>query len=321
MKKRKLGRTHLEVSELSLGGLFVSQLGGGLEQSRQAVRRALELGVNYIDTAPTYADSEEVLGKCLEGVTQPFVLSTKLGGRPQPFDPQNKDCLRKSVEISLKTLGRDHIDLLYVHEPERPQQYDWWTDPENVCGPVLDVLDELKKSGVIRYTGLGGTTAYAMARLIRTGKFDVVLTAFNYALLWREAEHEILPAAREHNVGIVIGSPLQQGFLAQRWDKQVRHGAPALSKPRRAQLIALYDYLDEIRLPLPEVAIRWVISNPDISCVLTGARSQSEVEQNVVAGEKGPLPRSIKQRLDEIAAMVPFRPYEESATLRPEVGV
>jgi aryl-alcohol dehydrogenase-like predicted oxidoreductase len=321
MKKRTLGRTKLEVSELSLGGLFVSKFGGDLPQSKHAVHRALELGINYIDTAPTYGDSEEVLGKCLEGVKQPFFLSTKLGGRPTPFDPRNKDCLRKSVEISLKTLGRDHIDVLYVHEPERPQQYDWWTDPENVYGPVLDVLDELKKSGVVRFTGLGGTTAYAMARLIRTGKFDVVLTAFNYALLWREAEHEILPAAKEHNVGIVIGSPLQQGFLAQRWDKQVRHGAPALSKPRREQLIALYDYLDEIKLPLPDIAIRWVISNPDISCVLTGARSQQEVEQNVAAVAKGPLPRPIKERLDAIAAMVPFRPCEESATIRQEVGV
>ena len=119
----------------------------------------------------------------------PFLLSTKLGGRPTPFDARNKDCLRKSVEISLKDLGADHFDILYIHEPDRPPQqyFDWWSDPENFCGPVLDVLDELKKSGVIRYTGLGGTSAYQMARLVRTGKFDVVLTAFNYSLLWREA--------------------------------------------------------------------------------------------------------------------------------------
>jgi aryl-alcohol dehydrogenase-like predicted oxidoreductase len=91
------------------------------------------------------------------------------------------------------------------------------------------VLEELKQQGLVRFTGLGGTTAYEMARLIRTGKFDVVLTAFNYSLLWREAEREVLPAAIEHDMGIVIGSPLQQGSLARRYDDEVRSGAPWLS--------------------------------------------------------------------------------------------
>jgi aryl-alcohol dehydrogenase-like predicted oxidoreductase len=88
------------------------------------VHRALELGVNYIDTAPTYANSEEVLGRVLENATQPFILSTKLGGRPQPFLPQDKDCLMRSIEESLRLLKRDHIDLLMIHEPDRPGQYD-----------------------------------------------------------------------------------------------------------------------------------------------------------------------------------------------------
>lgn len=315
MKKRTLGRTGLQVTELSLGGLFVSKLGGQQEASNGAVARALELGVNYIDTAPTYADSEVVLGQAFKslglGAKKPFYLSTKLGGRPEPFNPRDKDCLRKSVEISLKDLGTDTIDILYVHEPERPQQYDWWSDPENVYGPVLDVLDELKKSGVVRYTGIGGTTAYAMARLIRTGKFDVVLTAFNYSLLWREAEHEILPAAKKANVGVVIGSPLQQGSLTQCWPDAVLDSVPWLSKPRRDQLKALYSFCREINMPLPELSIRWVVSNPDISTVLMGAANRQQVEQNFASVERGPLPADIRKRADEIAAMVPFRPFEE----------
>lgn len=80
-------------------------------------------------------------------------------------------------------MKRDTIDILFVHEPDRPGQYDWWTQPEEVHGPVLEVLDELKKSGVIQATGLGGTAVYEMECLVRTGKFDVVLTAFNYSLL------------------------------------------------------------------------------------------------------------------------------------------
>ena len=90
-----------------------------------------------------------------------------------------------------------------------------------------------------------------------------------------------------------------------------RRGAPWLSPSRRQQYIALYDFLRDTDLSLPEVALRFVLSNPDISCVLTGARSQVEVEENVAAAAKGPLPADIMQRLDEIAAMVPFRPLEE----------
>ncbi|MCL5998550.1 MAG: aldo/keto reductase [Chloroflexi bacterium] len=311
MKTRPLGKTGLHVSELAMGGLFISSFGAAYEQGKAAVLRALELGVNYIDTAPGYANSEEVFGKALEGVTTPYILSTKLGGRPQPFKPQDRDGLMKSVEESLRLLKRDVIDILMIHEPDRPGQYDWWADPVNFDGPVMQLLDDLKRQGVIRFTGLGGTTAYELPHIINTGKFDVVLTAFNYSLLWREAAREVLPAAKRQGMGIVIGSPLQQGALARRYDAQVNSGARWLSQPRRAQYKALYDFLDEVGVSIAEMGLRFVISNPDISCTLMGARSPQEVEQNVAAVEKGPLPADILKRLDEIAAMVPFRPFEE----------
>ncbi|HEX8552104.1 MAG TPA: aldo/keto reductase [Abditibacteriaceae bacterium] len=315
MNKRTLGRTGLEVSELALGGLFVSHHGGAFEQGRAAIHRALQLGINTIDTAPTYGDSEDVLGRALEGVEQPLIFSTKLGGRPQPFLPQDKACLMQSVKESLRLLKRDSIDMLMVHEPDRPGQYDWWSDEENFTGPVTEVMDELKQQGLIRFTGLGGTTVYEMARIIRTGRFDVVLTAFNYSLLWREAEREVIPAAVEQGMGILVGSPLQQGSLARRYDQQIKHGAPWLSTPRRAQFLALYEFLDDINIPLPELGLRFILSNPAVSCVLTGARSSEEVEQNVAAAGKGPLAPEILHRLDEIAAMVPFRPFEEPSSL------
>ena len=315
MNTRTLGRTGLRVSELALGGLFVSSFGAPFEQGREATRRALELGVNYVDTAPGYGNSEEVLGRFLEGTTAPVILSTKLGGRPRPFLPQDKAGLRRSVEESLRLLKRDRIDILMIHEPDRPGEYDWWTDLDTFEGPVLELLDELKREGVIGHTGLGGTTAYELARLVRTGRFDVVLTAFNYSLLWREAEREILPAALEHGVGVVIGSPLQQGALARRYDDEIRHGARWLSPPRRAQYRALYDLLDEAGLSLPEAGLRFALSNPHVACVLMGARSAEEVEQNAAAVERGPLPPDLLARLDEIAARVPFRPFDEPAVL------
>lgn len=311
MEKRILGKTGLEVSELSMGGLFVASFAGDFERAKAAVYRALDLGVNYIDTAPGYADSEEVLGKILDGVKIPFIISTKFGGRPQPFNPQDKKGLMASLQESLRLLKRETIDILIIHEPDRPGQYDWWTDYESAQGPVLEVLDDLKRQGIIRFTGLGGTTAYEIAPLINSNKFDVLLTAFNYSLLWREAEHEIIPTAVRNAYGIIIGSPLQQGALSQRFDAEVARKPTWLSKPRKEQYQALYKYIDEIGIPLTELALRFVISNQSISTTLMGARSPQEVEHNVAAVEKGPLPPEVLNCLDEIAAIVPFRPFEE----------
>jgi aryl-alcohol dehydrogenase-like predicted oxidoreductase len=321
MNYRTLGKTGLRVSELGLGGLFVSSLGAAREEARRAVHRALELGVNYIDTAPTYRDSEEALGYALAGVSQPYFLSTKVGGRPQPFDPHDKDALRRSVEESLRLLGCQRLDILMIHEPDRPGQYDWFSDRARFHGPVCELLAELKQEGVIRYSGLGGTTAYELPRIIQNGGYDVVLTAFNYSLLWQEALIDVLPAAKAQGMGIIIGSPLQQGALARRYDDEVQHGAPWLSRPRREQFKQLYTLLDDLQMPIAELGLRFVVSNPDISTVLMGARSVAEVEANVAAVEKGPLPADVLARIQQVAALVPFRPFEEPFGLpfgRPE---
>lgn len=316
MKKRKLGTTGLEVSELALGGLFVSSVGGDFEQGRKAILRAVELGVNYVDTAPGYANSEAVIGKVLPEIDRPLILSTKLGGRasdgggPQPFKPQDRGCLMASVEESLRLLHRDVIDILMIHEPDRPGQYDWWPDLDTYEAPVVDLLADLKRQGIVRFTGLGGTTAYEIVPVMRTGAFDVVLTAFNYSLLWREAEIAVLPTAQALGMGVIIGSPLQQGALARHYD-EVTTGARWLSPPRQRQFRALYAFADELAMPLPELALRFVLSNPNIACTLMGARSEREVEENVAAAERGPLPEDVLARLDEIAEMVPFRPFEE----------
>jgi aryl-alcohol dehydrogenase-like predicted oxidoreductase len=312
MRYRTLGRTGLQVSELGLGGLFVSRAGGGDQaQATATVRRALDLGVNWVDTAPSYHDSEEVLGIALEGVTQPYYLSTKLGGRPKPFNPKDKAGLRQSVEESLRLLKRDYIDLLLIHEPDRPGQYDWWEDWESFHGPVREFLAELKQEGLISWTGLGGTTAYELPRIMATGAYDVVLTAFNYSLLWREAAIAVLPEAERQEMGVIAGSPLQQGALAGRYDEQIEHGAPWLSPPRREQYRRLYTYVHSVGIPLPELGLRFVLSDPRVSVTLMGVRSVEEVEANVAAVEKGPLPREVLADLQPIADMVPFRPFEE----------
>jgi len=311
MRRRVLGRTGIEVSELGFGSLFTSSLGSGLETSRRAVHRAIELGINYFDTAPAYANSEEVLGRILAEIDAPLIVSTKLGGRPQPFDPQNPKQLRDSVEQSLRLLHRDVIDILFIHEPDRPLQYNWWTDPHAVDGPVLEVLDDLKRRGVIRFTGLGGTTVTEMAHLVRSNRFDVVLTAFNFSALFREAAAEALPNARERNMGIVLGSVLQQGALARRYDHVLQRRPMWLSLARRQQFQALYRLLDEAGLSIVELGLRFAITNADASAVLIGPKTPEQVDESVAAVSKGPLADDVLARLDAIAAMLPCRPFEE----------
>ena len=127
MENVKLGRTGLEVTKLSLGGLFMSDLVGDFEKSKIATQYALDTGVRLIDTAPSYFNSETVLGNILktyEGNNKPLI-STKLG-MPDPWNPKSKKDIYASVESSMEKLGVDHIDILFIHEPERKLQMDWW---------------------------------------------------------------------------------------------------------------------------------------------------------------------------------------------------
>ena len=318
MHKRSLGKTGLSVSPLTLGGLFTSDLGGGVGATVETLTRAFDLGINFIDTAPAYANSEETLGKALKRVPNipcDLVISTKLGGRPQPFDPQDKGGLFASVEESLRLLGRDSIEVLIIHEPDRPGQYPWWSDPQAVDGPVIEVMGALKKQGKVRYTGLGGTTVNEMRHLIASDRFDVLLAAFNYSLLYREASLELLPAAQSLGMGVMLGSVLQQGGLAKRYDEALRARPAWMSALRHQQFLALYKLLDETGLSLPELSIRFTSAHPAVSTVLLGTSNAGHLEAAVRDLEKGPLANELIERIDAIAAMLPYRPFEEPMIL------
>lgn len=311
MKKRPLGRTGLMVGELSLGAAFITGGPDGVRGATPIVRRALELGINLVDTSADYGDSEAALGAALDELGQPFIVSTKLGPRGRGFDPRDMDTLRRTVDESLKLLHRDTLDILMIHEPDRPGEIDWYSDTDRFHGPVTELLQELKERGVVRFTGIGGTTVYQLAMLVATGEYDVVLTAFNSSPLWREAVTHVIPEAAKRNMGVFLASPTQQGWLARRFDDEIRHGARWLSPQRRAQFLALYDLLDETGIEIPVFCLRWALGVPGVSTVLTGPRTVEQLEQNFRAVEEGPLPADVVARLDEIAAMVPYRPFEE----------
>lgn len=315
METRRLGRTELFTSVLSIGGLYTSSLAGGESETARMMRRAMELGINAIDTAPAYADSEQTIGAAIRDLNGPLIITTKLGGRPQPFDPQNINSLRASVDESLRLLGRDCVDVLMIHEPDRPQQYPWWSSYDPLDGPVIALMDELKKAGKIRFTGLAGTTVTEMTSLVRSNQFDVVLTAFNYNVLFREAMTELIPAAVERDMGVVLGSVMGQGFLARRADREIAKKPMWLASERQQQLLAYYKLLDEAGLSPVEMCLRFAISDPDISTIPIGCKTLEQLEQSVLAVSKGPLTEDILGRLNTIAAMVPNRPFEEPMIL------
>lgn len=315
MQQRRLGRTELDISVLSIGGLYTSSLGGGTSESRRIMQRATELGINALDTAPAYADSEATIGEAISDLDAPLIITTKLGGRPQPFDAQDAGQLRHSVDESLRLLKRDHIDILMIHEPDRAQQYSWWTSYDPLDGPALEVMEDLKAAGKIRFTGLAGTTVTEMTALVNSQRFDVVLTAFNYNVLFREAEDTVIAAATAADMGIVSGSAFGQGFLTRRADAELTTRPVWLSEARAAQMQAYYALLDDAGMPAHELCLRFVISNPHISTIPIGCKTMEHLEASVAAVEKGPLPADILSRLDEIAAMLPTRPYEEPMIL------
>jgi aryl-alcohol dehydrogenase-like predicted oxidoreductase len=322
MEMRRFGRTELSVSCLSLGGLFTSSLAGGVAETTRILRRALELGINFLDTAPAYADSEQIIGQALTEVesgagagTASIRLATKLGGRPQPFNPRDITGLRSSVEQSLRLLNREQIEILFIHEPDRPRQYPWWTNYDPLQGPVLEVIEQLKQQGKIRFAGLAGTTVTELTRLIQSGSFDVVLTAFNYNPLFREAAADLIPQAHWRDMGIVAGSTLGQGFLARRFDEELKRSPIWLSPLRKQQFLAYYQLLDQTGLSPVEMGIRFALSHPGISTIPIGCKTMSQLEESVQAAAKGPLPEDLLQQLDLIAAMVPCRPFEEPMIL------
>jgi aryl-alcohol dehydrogenase-like predicted oxidoreductase len=180
----------------------------------------------------------------------------------------------------------------------------------------MDVLKQARDEGKARFLGLGGTTAYEMPQIMNNGNFDVVLSAFQYNLIWREAEQAILPVAADNNMGFVCGSPLHQGSLAAVYENDVIKNPPAwLNPPRRKQFTRIYSLVNDLKITMPELATRFLLSNPQVSTVLSGVRNVAELEKNVESALQGPLAKDVLTEINDIAAMVPFRPYLEPLVL------
>lgn len=290
----QLTKTGLAISRLALGtapfgGLFTSI---SESDADEVVATAFDEGINYFDTAPLYGHgrSEIRLGRGLARAKAPFVLSTKIGevlnptenadtswfadadrGLEPVFDFSREGVLR-SIDESLKRLGVDHIDIVYIH------------DPDNHVDAALDesypVLHELRSQGVIKAIGIGMNQSAVPTRFVNETDIDVVLIAGRYTLLDQSAQNDLFPAALRKKVAIVIGGVYNSGVLAN-----PNPGATYDYLPASEEIIfharQVRDALVEYNVPLTSAALQFPLRHPAVTAVLTGSRSAKELRSNI----------------------------------------
>ena len=203
LETRRMGRTEMRPKSLALGAAW---LHSGLEQDTiDAIHRAIELGINYIDTYPGH--KEERWGKALSGgLRETIYLQAKVGTHPERSKDFSAETTRWSVEGSLKALQTDYLDAVLIHDPIQ-------IEDAISKGKALDELLKMKEEGLIKYIGLGVRSHAFHQQAIETGYIDIVLTFLDYTLLNQSVAETTLPLARQEDIGIILASPLGMGLL------------------------------------------------------------------------------------------------------------
>ena len=318
MRQRPFGRTGLQVSELVFGGGWV----GGIlihqddDTRRAALRRALDAGINLIDTAPSYGEgkSEEALGWLLQEVAERPYLSTKVRLDLTRLD-DIKGQVEASLEQSLKRLRCDSIDLFQLHNPIGPQTSGERIGVDQVLrkGGVADAFDRVREQSLTRFTGITAFGEAAACReVIASGRFDSAQIYYN--MLNPSAGQDMPPAWRGHDLhGLIAGCEAQgvavmnirvlaAGVLAtdQRHGREVPMSDAAPIDTEEARARAVFARLGERYGTRAQTAIRFALANPDISCVLVGMAELAHLEEALAAAEMGPLPDVALRELREV---------------------
>jgi aryl-alcohol dehydrogenase-like predicted oxidoreductase len=323
MKYRQLADTGVFVSELCLGAMTFGGAGqmweviGGLGQSDvdRLVHRALDQGINFIDTANVYSagESETMLGKALAGRRDQVVLATKVRGR-MGQDPNDVGLSRlhimKAVEDSLRRLGTDYIDLYQTHRP------DWLTNVDD----TLRALDDLVRAGKVRYVGCSNLPAWylmkalAVSREQRLERFRC--TQSFYSLAGRDLERDTIPLIRDQGLGLLVWSPLAGGFLSGKFTRtggddtarRAKFDFPPVDKEKG---FAILDVLSAIAkahgATVPQIALAWILANPAVTSVIIGARKTAQLDDNLKAVEVTLSADDLKA-LDEVSKVPPAYP-------------
>lgn len=309
MQYRSLGRSGLQVSVIGLGA---NQFGGKVDQAgvNAIIAGALDLGINFIDTADVYQQgrSESTLGVALKGKWDKVVLATK-AFHPMGDGPNDKGVSRyhliNAVEASLRRLQSDHIDLYQMHR---------W-DAATPIEETLRTLDDLVRSGKVRYIGASNYMAWQLARANLLAEFNhwtpFVSIQNHYHMFERALEREMIPFCNAHNIGILPYFPLAGGFLTGKYRRG--EAAPAGSRGESSPYVqgymtdAHFDKLEALEAwaqargrTLTELAHAWLLAQPQVSSVISGATKLAHVESNV-KGADWPLTAA---DLDEVNALL-----------------
>ena len=300
MKTVKLGRTGLDVSRLCLGCMSYGVPERGphpwsLDEatSRPFLRRALELGFNFFDTANVYSDgtSEEIVGRALKDFArrEEVVIATKVNGRMHK-GPNGAGLSRKAimteVDASLRRLGTDYIDLYQIH------RWDYATPIEE----TLEALHDVVKAGKARYIGASSMYAWQFARALAISErhgWTRFVTMQNYLnLLYREEEREMLPLCRDQGIGVIPWSPMARGRLTRDWDQSSARletdefgrtlYAPTGDADRLvAQAVAAVAHARGV--PRAQVALAWVLQKTEVTAPIVGATRLAQLDDAVAA--------------------------------------
>ncbi len=298
MYYRRLGRTGIEVSEIGFGGWGI---GGGWgrqddAEATRALKRALELGVTFFDTALGYGNghSEQLIGRAVADVRDRVVIATKIPPKTYrwpvlPHEPLSEtfpaDWIIECTERSLRNLNTDYIDVQQLHA---------WTPPYLTQLEWYEALTRLKEQGKIRAFGVSANDwdPYGPVELVRSGLIDTVQVIYN--IFEQRPAEQLLPAALEHNVGIIVRVPFEEGLLTGKMgpdyvfdegDWRARWLTPERLQEAARRVEALKSFLSDKCPTLPILALKFVLSHPAVSTVIPGMRRVAHVEADCAASD------------------------------------
>lgn len=295
MKYRRLGKSDLEPSVISLGCM---SLGTDHRANERMLHSAVDLGINYFDTADLYDSgaNEESIGKALKGKRDKLIIATKVGnqlsadGKSWDWNP-SKRYIKESVHHSLKRLQTDYIDLYQLHGGTLD-------DP---IEETIEAFEELKQEGHIRYYGISSIRPNTIREWIK--RSDLVSIMTQYSLLDRRPEEWTLKQLEQHNVGVIVRGAVAKGFLISKEPMGILGHAEEQIKTFQEKLAAW---------STPEsspahLALKFALSHPAVTSIAVGASSQQQLEENVAAGVNPELPEDL---LENLKALTPALTYE-----------